>query len=332
MQRNYKNFQKVVYLQPLDSISITKFILIMFRILVFTLLFLSSYTFLKSQNPIPIDTIESDGKKIVFYDNKTWEFLILTEAQIFNDSLFSSFEEHPIFKNNWVTTDKYAFLETRNKPIQEQNIKLVNSFDKFVMPVSGPLYGKFRRGHKGIDIGLKKGDTIRSVFGGRVRLAQYDRSGYGNLIIVRHFNGLETFYAHLSKINVKPGQWVNSGDLLGLGGSTGRSKGPHLHFETRYYDRPFDPLKIIDYEGKQLIADNLLVSNELFTGSINTKSNGSFNGSYGGSTDGEYHKIKKGETLGSIAKKYGTTVSNLKALNNMGSSTLIREGKSLKIK
>lgn len=304
-------------------------------ILISVVLFSSVYTTSYSQNPNILDTIESGGGKIIVFDNKTWEYLNVTEEQSINDSIYENYQDHPIFKNNWVTNDKYAFLETRNKPLPEVNIKLENSFDCFVMPVSGPLYGKFRKGHKGIDIGVKKGDTIRSAFGGKVRLAQYDRSGYGNLVIVRHFNGLETYYAHLSKISVKPGQWINAGDLVGLGGSTGRSKGPHLHFETRYYDRPFDPLKIIDYDNKQLVTEELLVNNQMFYGSpvSTTKSSASSSGSnLGGGSETEYYKIKKGDTLGLIAKKYGTSVSNLKSLNGMGNSTLIREGKNLRVR
>ena len=104
-------------------------------------------------------------------------------------------------------------------------------------PYVGKVYSKFgyRRGrrHQGTDIPLKSGTPVAAAFDGRVRMSSYV-SGYGNLVILRHENGLETFYGHLSKRQVSVGDWVRAGDIVGLGGSTGRSSGPHLHFETRY--------------------------------------------------------------------------------------------------
>jgi len=287
-----------------------------------------------SQNRNPVDTVESNGSQIVIFDDKSWNFLHPEIIQAGTDSVLQLLKDLPVFSNNWITQDKYAYLETRHEVFPEINLDLIVGEDRFVWPVNGPLYGKFRKGHKGIDIGVKTGDTIKSVFGGRVRLAQYDRSGYGKLVIVRHYNGLETFYAHLSKISVEPGQWVEAGETIGLGGSTGRSKGPHLHFEFRYFDRPIDPLRVFSYENKQLLSEELTLSKDIYYGNwaTATKPVATTGQVLGGGGDSDYHVIRKGDNLGSIARKYGTTVKQIQALNNMGNSTFIKAGKTLRIR
>ncbi|MBF0976287.1 MAG: M23 family metallopeptidase, partial [Bacteroidetes bacterium] len=100
-----------------------------------------------------------------------------------------------------------------------------------------------RRYHYGTDIGLKVGDSIVSVFDGTVRIVSYDAHGYGNYIVVRHNNGLESLYAHLSQTIAVENQKVKAGELIGLGGNTGRSTGPHLHFEFRFLGNPFNTKK-----------------------------------------------------------------------------------------
>ncbi len=124
----------------------------------------------------------------------------------------------------------------------------------FVAPVRGKLtspYGwraRFGRMHRGVDLNLRVGDSVVSAFDGKVRLVKYEAAGYGNYIVVRHDNGLETVYGHLSRTLVKPGQRVRAGQLIAKGGNTGRSTGPHLHFETRFMGLPVNPEAIIDFE------------------------------------------------------------------------------------
>jgi murein DD-endopeptidase MepM/ murein hydrolase activator NlpD len=117
--------------------------------------------------------------------------------------------------------------------------------ETFQTPVCGSYVRGFGKSHKGLDVALRLGDSIRVSWSGVVRYAGYDNGGYGKLIVVRHCNGLETWYAHLAAILVQPNQPVEKGTVIGLGGSTGRSTGPHLHFETRYMGRPMDPLRVI---------------------------------------------------------------------------------------
>lgn len=125
---------------------------------------------------------------------------------------------------------------------------------EFHMPVKGPVssgFGyrpRFGRMHYGTDISLHIGDTIRAAFSGKVRLTKYEGRGYGYYVVVRHNNGMETVYGHLSRFLVKPDQVVKAGEPIALGGNTGRSTGPHLHFETRYLGIPINPAAIIDFE------------------------------------------------------------------------------------
>lgn len=125
---------------------------------------------------------------------------------------------------------------------------------EFTMPVNGRVtseYGyrpRFRRMHRGIDLSLKTGDTVRAAFSGIVRIVNYESGGYGNYVVLRHDNGVETVYGHFSKHLVKREQIVGVGQPIGLGGSTGRSTGPHLHFEIRYLGLALNPSAIIDFK------------------------------------------------------------------------------------
>ena len=133
----------------------------------------------------------------------------------------------------------------------EINLKLITDSADFCFPVRNcktSNYGwRWNRGHHGVDIRLNTGDPVHCAFSGIVRVAAR-MGGYGNCIVVRHPNGLETLYGHLSKINVRPGQTIETGQVIGLGGSTGNSTGPHLHFECRFLYQPFDPEWILDFD------------------------------------------------------------------------------------
>lgn len=124
----------------------------------------------------------------------------------------------------------------------------------YVAPVKGKLtspYGwraRFGRMHRGVDLNLRIGDSVVAAFDGKVRLVKYEAAGYGNYVVIRHDNGLETVYGHLSRALVKPGQRVRAGQLIAKGGNTGRSTGPHLHFETRFMGLAVNPEALIDFE------------------------------------------------------------------------------------
>jgi murein DD-endopeptidase MepM/ murein hydrolase activator NlpD len=170
--------------------------------------------------------------------------------------------------------------------------------------------------HYGVDIKLQKGDTVRAAFDGVVRVREFDRRGYGLVVVLRHTNGLETIYAHLSKTNLVPHAMVKSGDVIGLGGNTGRSTGSHLHFEMRFYGQAFDPNCIIDFQNSTLKSDTLVLTKANFDYLIELSKT-------------KWHTIRKGETLGHIAMKYRTSVKKLCALNKITGTTILRPGRKI---
>ncbi len=181
-------------------------------------------------------------------------------------------------------------------------------------------WGRRYKFHYGTDLKLSTGDPVYAVFDGVVRIAQYSRS-YGYVVVVRHYNGLETIYAHFSKLLVVPGMTIRAGEPIGLGGSTGRSTGPHLHFEMRYKGVAFNPDKLIDFETMSLRSDSVYINKALFDHIKEVKR----------ISAAKYHKVKSGETLGHIAIRYGTSVSTIKRLNGMRSS-FIRAGQTIRVR
>jgi hypothetical protein len=179
---------------------------------------------------------------------------------------------NPVFLKNWENDHLFAYKTMNFSDIGDTiTLQLLNNDkDDFKLNWYGSIsssYGwRWGRKHEGLDIPLHTGDSVVSTFDGIVRYAKFTSSGYGNCIVIRHLNGLETLYGHLSKIEVSENQFVKSGKLIGLGGSTGRSTGPHLHFEIRLYDYSFNPAKIIDINNRKLINSTMIFSKkELFT-------------------------------------------------------------------
>lgn len=205
-------------------------------------------------------------------------------------------------------------------------LELENSqFGCFKMPAWGPISSPFgwryRRYHKGIDIQLRKGDTVTAAFDGMVRFAQ-KKGGYGNVVIVRHYNGLETVYAHLSKIKVSEGQVIGAGDLIGLAGSTGHSTGPHLHFEVRFMGLPINPQYILSLDYGSLLFNTVALQ----------KQKCGLLSAYQPNT--EFHTVKKGETLAEIAAHYVTTVAKLRFMNDWAPKQYVRlkQGQVLRVR
>ncbi len=180
------------------------------------------------------------------------------------------------------------------------------------------------RYHYGIDIGLRRGDTIVSTFAGKVRIVDYERRGYGNYVVVRHNNGLETIYAHLSRVKIKENDSVQAGQLIGLGGNTGRSTGPHLHFEMRWQGNAFNPSKLIDFQTKQpLLAD-------LGTYLITKEGTYTHRAELAKMREARYCRVRSGDTLSHIARRYGTTISRLCSLNRIKRTSIIQIGQRIR--
>lgn len=209
----------------------------------------------------------------------------------------------------------------------EINMRLVRSDDEFCFPVQGPRsspYGwRWERAHRGVDIAITTGTPIHCAFPGVVRVATM-MGGYGNVVVVRHYNGLETVYGHLSKINVKPWQEVKAGTVLGLGGSTGRSTGPHLHFECRFLYQTFDPEWIIDIEQQALRTHTLHLDKTYFGVTaprghqrISYKADESFVAEKPRRDPNKpiYYTTQYGDTYKLLAQRYKITVEELMAMN-----------------
>lgn len=250
-------------------------------------------------------------------------------------------DSNSIFKEFWNNEELFVYKSVTyaSLPI-ELNLKLVSMEEEFVMSWYGLLYWGFGprwgRIHRGLDLYLQTGDTIVAAFDGVVRYARFNDGGYGNCIIIRHLNGLETLYGHMSKLMVTDNEFVKAGQLIGLGGSTGRSNGPHLHFETRYKDFSFDPFFFIDSLTHALLNDSIII----YKGKIlpyrypsenppsaYVKKSSKKNQTKFGST----YIVKKGDTISSIAGKYGMTVKQLKKINRLKSNYVFK-GQILKIR
>lgn len=285
----------------------------------------------------PIDTLDTANEhiKVVLHADQTWHYYKTPGFQ----QTTGVFEEHW----NDSATNPYG-IEQSELP-NEWSIWLVDSLDQYHCPFQGSVYyrGKFgpRRGrrHQGVDLPLKVGDPIYATFTGKVRVSKY-WGAFGNLVVIRHENGLETFYAHLSKRNVEVGDWVNAGDVIGLGGSTGRSTGPHLHYETRYKGFAFDPQWLIDFE-KGILRHRLFVLKKKYF-NIYSNYEQDFEDEIKNDEDDKkedaekaamkYYVIKSGDTLGRIAINNGTTVNALCRLNGITPNTTLKIGRKIRVR
>lgn len=186
---------------------------------------------------------------------------------------------------------------------------------------------RWRRWHYGLDLALPTGEPIYAAFDGVVRISKLNRS-YGNLVIIHHANGLETYYAHMSKRNVVAGQHVKSGDIIGLCGNTGRSRGSHLHFEIRYMGNALNPEHVVDCSTHDLINDELSLTPSSFRKVGNSKGRSSSSGKASGSG---WYRVRSGDTLEKIARRNGTTINQLCKLNGISRNKVLHPGDRLRV-
>ena len=190
--------------------------------------------------------------------------------------------------------------------------------------ITSPFGPRWRRMHNGLDLKVNIGDTIVAAFDGKVRIVKYERRGYGKYVVIRHDNGLETVYGHLSKQLVEDNQLVKAGEPIGLGGNTGRSTGSHLHFETRFLGIAINPIYMFDFPKQDIVADTYT-----FRKAKGVKRAGSHDTQVADGTI-RYHKVKSGDTLSRIAKLRGVSVSTLCKLNRIKPTTTLRIGQVLR--
>lgn len=213
---------------------------------------------------------------------------------------------------------------------------------------------RWGRQHKGLDIKVYTGDTIRAAFSGKVRIVRYEGGGYGKYIVIRHNNGLETIYGHLSKQLVSEDQDVRAGDVIGLGGNTGRSTGSHLHFETRLCGVALNPALMFDFRAQDVTGDTYVFDKNTYdresveaTRLRGKQGNGDYteedvrgyasnnadkgqNNTTFTNEEPLYHKVARGETLSSIARKRGVSVETICKLNHIKKTTRLRPGLMLR--
>ncbi len=287
------------------------------------------------------DLLANQGNAAIQLDNAT-KYL---------ESLFAE-EEEPefdIYTEGWdsQSVNCYAGMQVP----QTATIDV----SKFAIPHPGYItspYGyrrRWRRMHKGVDLKVNVGDTIRAAFDGRVRLTKFERRGYGYYVVVRHTNNLETVYGHLSKFLVEPDQYVKAGDPIALGGNTGRSTGPHLHFETRYMGYAINPCAIFDFANQTTHTDSYTFDKNTYQQARNfsPQANAEYAVKYRqehpikayvpdksskSSSGSSVYRVKKGDSLGKIASRNGTTVARLCKLNGITTSTKLQIGQKIKLR
>ena len=283
-----------------------------------------------------IDTLatESEALQIMLFNDNTWRYVLSEKYQ----------PDTTIFSDHWNIEQIHAYSDVELSSLPETiPLHLVDSLSCYHYPYKGRISSRYgpRRGrpHQGIDLALTIGDPIYAMFDGKVRVSKL-AGNYGNLVVIRHNNGLETYYAHLSKRTVEVGEWVVAGQQIGLGGNTGRSTGPHLHFEVRYRGQSFDPERIVDFKTGELRREELLLKRTHF--SIYSKFEQDFDDEMEVAKQEEaerkaaaavqYHTIRSGDTLGALARKYGTTVTRLCQLNGIKSTSILRIGQRLRVR
>ena len=263
--------------------------------------------------------------------------------------------QHIIYSENLDSPSEDLYEDWSNKYAHHETT-LPDSFrislKDFCMPTNSRLItsnfgSRWGRQHKGLDIKVYIGDTIRAAFSGKIRVVRYEARGYGKYVVIRHYNGLETIYGHMSKQLVTEDQEVRAGDPIGLGGNTGRSTGSHLHFETRLCGVALNPALMFDFRNQDVVGDFYMFRRSKYASesAMATRLRG-----VGGVTAGDndqddeleiataprtssnvhFHKVKKGDTLQAIARKHHTTIAKLCELNHIGKNIRLRPGQILK--
>jgi len=269
-----------------------------------------------------------------------------------------------LYQNSWGGANTRPRTNMLNK---NQNYILplqINDSDNFVFPtvhktyVCSPYGIRSGRMHTGMDIKQQLGDSIVAAWDGVVRMANKSYYAYGGTVVIRHYNGLETLYAHLSKIYVNENQTIKAGELIGYAGRTGRATTEHLHFETRFLYEYFDPRLIIDFNTFALKTDTLyivrgkflsnllddidnnideqLFDSEIIADNSEEESHSSVQEKTNINTinaqQAAFYTVKKGDTLYSISKRYNVSINVICKLNNITQESILQIGQKLKLK
>lgn len=295
------------------------------------------------EKPPVHDTLDTSDPavKIILFNDGTWRY----ERDV------RAFADSAVFRKAWNANELNPYRTKLEDLPYRVTLCLADSASRFCCPnkvkVFSPFGWRRRRNHTGVDLPLPTGTPIYAAFDGRVRVSMYNR-GYGNVVVIRHASGLETTYAHLKERNVQTGDYVSAGDVIGLGGSTGRSTGPHLHFETRYEGFAFDPQWLIDFEtgtlrhGYFVLKRKYLSNTSRYYPESEDEEDEIYKAEEQDRAEAEriakemaaaqYHTVKSGDTLYGLAAKYHTTVGAICKLNGISASTPLKIGKKLRVK
>lgn len=291
-----------------------------------------------------IDTLPSEvpGVNVVLYNDNTWAY-VKTDDYIAQSDVFTRFwDEKKVNPYNFPID---SIPET-------WSVWMVDALSSYHAPQTGRVTSRFGirhgRRHQGVDISLPTGMPLYATFDGIVRVSTA-MSGYGHIVIIRHNNGLETFYSHMSRRDVKCGDVVHAGDVIGLSGNTGRSTGPHLHYEMRYDGFALDPQRIIDFSNGNMRQRMMVLKRRYFDASSRYDQN--FDDEFLNQEDDAkalaeqkkkqeeearkamvWHTVKSGECLSTIARKYHTSVSALCRLNKINANATIRIGRKIRVR
>lgn len=263
-------------------------------------------------------------------DRKIPQLLLPDSASIYrsllNDESDDLMEYHPaddIYNNIWTSTKLNPYKICVDSLPDSVRIDLSH----YCVPVPGAITSDFGprryRYHYGTDLRLNVGDSVVASFSGKVRIIDYDHRGYGHYVVIRHDNGLETVYAHLSVALVCLDQKVEAGELIALGGNTGRSTGPHLHYEIRFLGNAMNPARIIDFTSGQPFENEYLITR---------KNSFYYQKEIKAMKAVKYYRVKKGDNLGRIASRNGTSVKALCRMNRISSKKILKVGQSIRIR
>ncbi len=260
--------------------------------------------FVESKSEVVANPLSEDAAAVMTFEDST-----------------AIFPAHDVYRK-WDNVNIHAYDFSYKELKDTVQIVMRREACDYDTPFLGRITSNFgdrgARYHYGIDIKLYKGDPVKTAFEGLIRISQYSRT-YGNVVVVRHQNGLETLYAHLSARKVKEGDHVEAGSVIGLGGNTGRSTGSHLHFECRYQGEPIDPNTIINWVSGELAVDTMNLNAAHFAYLKEARSK-------------KYHTIRSGDTISGIASKYSTYTSTICRLNGISRNSTIYVGKRLRVR
>ncbi|WP_245574521.1 M23 family metallopeptidase [Hugenholtzia roseola] len=276
------------------------------------------------------------------YDNFEFENIVMVSEELAIDCVWVTLNQYyAIWSSEIINpykSDATTFKDTISLQLYDPALAHLWAMPLDTSQVNSKFGWRGRRWHHGIDLELDTGDPVYAVFDGIVRIERYN-SGYGNHVVLRHYNGLETLYAHLSQTDVEVGTFVKAGQQLGLGGSTGRSTGPHLHFEVRYEGHTIDPSLVFDFPNHTIAAQTFHIVPKYFAHlgnrhhrTQNIRQSYTQTGKAQDSRQVIYHTVRYGDSYWKISRMYGTSMDAICKLNGITLKTPLRVGKKLRVR